>query len=123
MPSDFFQVLDTHAVWRPVGAIPLPEVMRLMVAAVALARERGAKRLLIVATGITDLASPSTLERFFLAQDAARAAGGGIRLAMVVPRELIHPQRFGRTVAANRGLSVEVFESEVEALPWLHGTG
>jgi len=35
--------------------------------------------------------------------------------------ELIDPEKFGRTVAANIGFATEVFTTEQEALLWLQG--
>jgi hypothetical protein len=43
----------------------------------------------------------------------------GLRLAVVARAELIDPERFGITVARNRGLSANVFTSEAEAIDWL----
>lgn len=43
-------------------------------------------------------------------------------LAMVARPEMIDPERFGVTFAANRGLVGGVFVSEAEAVAWLDGT-
>ena len=48
----------------------------------------------------------------------ARAAGGAVRLAMVARPEMIDPQKFGVTVAANIGLNADVSTSDEEALHW-----
>jgi RimJ/RimL family protein N-acetyltransferase len=44
-----------------------------------------------------------------------------VKVAMVLTRAQVDPERFGETVARNRGLEVEIFFNEVEALHWLAG--
>ena len=58
----------------------------------------------------------------FVAQQVIKLspqAGGPIRLAFVGHAPLIDPDRFGVTVAYNRGVQVLVTENEAEALAWL----
>jgi hypothetical protein len=49
----------------------------------------------------------------------ADEASGGVRLAMVARAEMIDPEKFGVTVAANRGLVSNIFTTELEARAWL----
>jgi hypothetical protein len=44
-------------------------------------------------------------------------------MAMVARAEMIHPQKFGGLVAANRGLVSDIFTTEVEARDWLAAWG
>ena len=70
---------------------------------------------------------PTTIERFFHATFAVREmerfAGAGVfrgtRFAYVGHEPLIDRNRFGETVAVNRGLNVKVSLSEQDALQWL----
>jgi hypothetical protein len=39
---------------------------------------------------------------------------------MVARAEMIDPEKFGVTVAANRGLVSNIFTTELEARAWLH---
>ncbi len=75
-------------------------------------------RLMLVATGLDGLPVPTTWERFSLAEEWAQAARG-VKVAVVCPGQLIDPARFGVTLARNRGLMLDVFTSEAEALAWL----
>jgi hypothetical protein len=59
------------------------------------------------------------VERFDIATEWAMAAKGAIKIALVLRPDMIDPQRFGTTVARNRGLHLDVFASEAEALAWL----
>ena len=42
-----------------------------------------------------------------------------VKLAMVVRPEMMDPEKFEVTVATNRGLDGNVFDSEKDALAWL----
>ncbi len=109
---------EDHACFRPVGQLTMPEAIRLGREAIRLAAEENVTRLMIVATGLRGLPVPSTWERFSLAEEWAVVARG-VKVAMVCPGELIDPARFGVTVARNRGLMLNVFTGEDEALAWL----
>ncbi len=70
---------------------------------------------------------PTTLERFvhstFAVREMGRFADAGVlrgtRFAYVGNEPLIDRNRFGETVAVNRGLNVKVSLSKQEALQWL----
>lgn len=120
MPTpEHFKIAADHAEYRPVGAVNFHEAIALLVVAITYARETGGKKLLIVSTGLTGFGPPTTLERFQLGKDCADAAQGAVIVALVTQAEMIDPQHFGRTVARNRRLLVDVFTTEAEALAWL----
>jgi len=75
--------------------------------------------LLIDTTNWTGHDSPTTLERYEVAKTFSQAAGGAVRLAMVVRPELMDPEKFEVLVATNRGMVGNVFDSEKAALAWL----
>ncbi len=116
---DHFQVAHDHATYRPTGEVTFQEAVALFCGAIAHAREIGVKKLLVSSVGFTGLGPPTTLERFQLGKDFAAAAGGAVFVAMVARPEMIDPQRFGRTVARNRHMVVDVFTDEAGALAWL----
>jgi hypothetical protein len=91
----------------------------MVAAAVALARERHVRSLLVNVSRLTGFKPPSLIDRYHFMHEWARAAGGSVRIAMVARPELIDPQKFGVTVGANIGLTSDVFTSEEEALRWL----
>jgi len=41
------------------------------------------------------------------------------KIAQILPSDLIDPQRFGETVAVNRGATTKVFDNIEDALEWL----
>ncbi len=70
---------------------------------------------------------PNTIERFYYGEFAAKAvmsfADRGvsprIQFAYVVPAPMLDPERFGETVAVNRGMFVKAFDNLEDALRWL----
>ena len=93
--------------------------MSLVGAAIAAARRNRVRALLVNTTALTGFPSPDTFERFLAAVEWAQEAKGRVRLAMVARAELIHPQKMGVLVAANRGLLSNIFTSESDARAWL----
>jgi hypothetical protein len=96
----------------------LEPAIRRIAGAIAQARLEGVRRMLVV---VPDGAvrAPSTAERMAMVRSWAEAAGGRVRLAVVVPRSLIDPERVGVVTAARFGMEGEVFEDESEARAWL----
>ena len=62
---------------------------------------------------------PTLSMRYFMAQDFAKAAASGMRLAVVTEPALIDAKKFGVTALANQGLRADVFLTEPEAVAWL----
>jgi hypothetical protein len=71
---------------------------------------------------------PETIERFFFGTFAADAVmkhiiGRGVprapQFAYVLEEPVLDPQKFGETVAVNRGMWVKVFDNLEDALGWL----
>ena len=91
----------------------------MVTAALAYARVHGIKELVVNASSLTGFKSPSLSKRYFMVEKWARVNDGAVRLAMVVRPEMIDPQKFGVTVAVNRRLTGDLFESEVAAVAWL----
>ena len=116
---DRFVLEDGRAFYRPVGTVSFDEAAALVRAGIAAARRNRVKSLLVNTTGLIGFPSPDTLERFLAVVQWAEEARSGLRLAMVARAEMIHPQKFGVIVAANRGLASNVFTTEVEARDWL----
>jgi hypothetical protein len=88
-------------------------------AAIAAARSKQARDLLVDTTALTGFSSPDTFQRFLAVVEWAEEARGSVRLAMVARPEMIDPQKFGLTVAANRGLVSSIFTTEEDARAWL----
>ncbi len=95
------------------------DVIGLASRAVAYCRERGIERLLLDGRGVTGFGPLDAAARFRLGDELAHAAGAAVKVAMVVRPEFLNPDRFGITVARNRGLFANGFASEAEAVAWL----
>ena len=107
------------ALYRPVGSCSFTKAVALVRAAIAAARAKQAKNLLVDTTALTGFPSPDVFLRFLAAVEWAKEARGSLRLAMVARAEMIDPEKFGVTVAANRGLVSNIFTTEAEARAWL----
>lgn len=70
---------------------------------------------------------PDTLERFYYGKFAAdavlqfkdRGVSPATQFAYVLKEPVLDPQRFGETVAVNRGMLVKTFDNLEDALGWL----
>lgn len=106
-------------VFRLEGPMSLEQAIGRATAAIALARAQQLRKLLILAAGL-ELPTPLTvLERYRIGERLAEAAGAVVCVAVVTRAELIDPQKFGVTVATNRGTKADVFDSEPAARAWL----
>jgi hypothetical protein len=107
--------------YRPSGSVSFDGVVAQVRAAIAAARNHGITELLVDTTGWTGFPSPDVFQRFLAAVEWANEAQGSLRLAMVARPEMIDPQKFGVTVAANRKLVSNIMTTEAEARAWLDG--
>lgn len=115
-------IVDGIGRFRPSGRYSLVEAVDLVSHAIAHCRTGGIDRLLVDATGLTDLPIPTLVERFLMVEDWAQEAQGRVTVSMVVHAEYIHPQKFAVKVAERFGLVCDVHTSAADALHWLtHG--
>jgi hypothetical protein len=79
----------------------------------------------------TATGSPEIIDRFFYSKFAAqtlweyiidRGVSPGTQFAYVLIEPLRDPQRFGETVALNRGMVLKTFDNVVDACDWLERT-
>jgi hypothetical protein len=108
---------------RPQGPSTLTFTVDAIAEAIGRCRYRGINQLLVNTTGLTGIAIPSLVDRFLMIEEWASVADGLVIVAMVVPAEYIHPERFGLKVAAHFGLMANVFVNEADALAWLADAG
>jgi len=116
---EHFEVMEGYCCYRLLGHGPLAEAASKVIEAITFSREQGIRHLLIDATNWTGHKSPDTWERFTWAQAFAESAHSRVKLALVVRPEMMDPDKFEVTVARNRGLMGNVFDSEKDALAWL----
>ena len=107
------------------GAYSLRKAQDVLDDAVKAALAIGQTRLLIDASGVTG--APTQDERYmlglFMAAEqrilASKTPPIEVQVAVYGRQPLIDPERFGETVAVNRGANVKVSERMDEALAWL----
>jgi len=113
------EINDGIGEFRPAGEYTLTEAVELIGGAIAYCREHRVAKLLVIGTGITGIPVPSLIDRFLLAEDWAERAKSMVVVVLVVHPEYIHPQKFGVKVAADFGLTLDVYSSEEDAREWL----
>ena len=116
-----FEMVGDRGYFRPSGSGSLDQVVTMIEAALREARTRGLREVVVNVSGLTGFASPSVGTRYAFIRQWARTAHGRVRLALVARPAHIDPEKFGVTVAANRGWDANVFVSEADARVWLEG--
>jgi hypothetical protein len=107
------------------GDFSLAEAKRTFLEIMEAAAIHRTKRVLF--DGRTLTGSPQTMERFYYGQFAAetvaqyqeRGVSPAIPFAYVLKEPVLDPERFGETVAINRGMRIKVFDNLEDALKWL----
>ena len=115
-------VQSEYVCLRCTGPCSLAEVKKVYSRAVDAALEHEKPKVLIDANGVTG--DMSTIERFesseFLAGEInQRALGKLTKIAVVAKEPPLDPQRFGETVAVNRGINAMAKTNIDEAIAWL----
>lgn len=123
VPPDQFERRAGYSCFHaPPAPATLAEAIDLVSAAIVCARENGIARLVVDIRALTGIEVPGAVDRYRLAERFAADAAGALQVALVVPAELIDPNRFGSEVARLRGLRAAGFPTEEEAVDWLLGT-
>ena len=108
--------------YQPLGTATFAEWVERMLERLRWAVGAGVRHLLVDTTRLVATTPGTTFERLRLGESgAAGAASSGIRIAFIGREPFLDPERFGETVAVNRGLNVRVFLNEPAALAWLVG--
>jgi len=114
-----FELRDGYAVFRAGGQVSLEQAVQIIDTALAAARAAGYSKLLVHAADFTGFGPPDLAARYFFIRQWAETVGGKMKVVTVTKPEMIDPEKFGVTVAANFGLTAEVFPTEAEAVAWL----
>jgi len=83
--------------------------------------EEGLRAILVDTTGLHGH-SPTTMDRFGFGEAIAEMQRRGrttVWIAFVGRKPIVDPDRFGETVAVNRGAFAKVFENTDEAVAWI----
>ena len=104
---------------RLSGSTSLAEVMDFIASTIARCRDAGVARLLVNGCGLEGVSVPTLVDRFLMAEEWAGEARGIVAVALVVPPEYIHPDKFGVAVATKLGMQCEVWPTEEPAFAWL----
>ena len=116
-----FEISGERGYFRPAAEVTLDQAVQMVGDAIVYARSRSLRELLVNIIGLTGFGPPTISQRYFIVEGWVAAARGQLRLAVACRPELIDPNKFGVTVAVNRGLDADVFSSESQAEAWLDG--
>jgi len=119
MLEQHLEVINGVCQSRPRGECSLIEAVELINVAIAYCRERNIAKLLVNGTDLVGVPIPTLVDRFLMVEEWAQKAEGMVVVALVARAEYIHPQKFGIKVAADFGLTADVYTSEIHALAWL----
>lgn len=114
-----FEQVGDRAFFRPTGTVTLEQAIELGARAMVLARELDCADMLLDTRGLTGFSSPSATGRFGLAVRWAQSAGGQLRVALLVPMEMMDPNKIAVLMAHNRGAPGDAFTEESDAIAWL----
>jgi hypothetical protein len=108
-----------------MGEFSLQEAKRTFLEMLEAVARHQVKKVLFDGRRLTG--DPETLERFYYGKFAAdavlqfkdRGVSPATQFAYVLQEPVLDPQRFGETVAVNRGMLVKAFDNLEDALGWL----
>jgi hypothetical protein len=109
------------------GEFTLEEAERTFAQILEAVERYEATRVLVDGRGITG--HPTTMERFYYGEFVAQAVNAFCqrqnrptpKFSYVLIKPVVDDDRFGNTVAANRGMDVKTFEDVDAAVEWLVG--
>lgn len=109
---------DGYLVIRLSGPITMERVERLLESIRRTCARRRATRVLLDVRGMTG--SVTLADRYEISVRAVDALAPVVkRAALVAQPGLIHPDKFGVTVATRRGLPSNIFDNVDDAVAWL----
>ena len=108
-----------------MGEFSLPEAKRTFLEMLEAVARHQIRKVLFDGRRLTG--DPQTIERFYYGAFAAdavlqfkdRGVSPATQFAYVLQAPVLDPQRFGETVAVNRGMFVQAFDNLDDALRWL----
>ena len=108
-----------------MGEFSLQEAKRTFLEMLEAVAQHQVKKVLLDGRRLTG--DPQTIERFYYGKFAAdsvwmfkdRGISLATKFAYVLKEPVLDPQRFGETVAVNRGMLVKAFDDLEDALGWL----
>jgi hypothetical protein len=108
-----------YAIFRPVGKFSFDEAADLLSLAVIQCRKQKIGKLLFDSTKVPNFQPPGISEEFNLATRIAGDSASLVKIAHVGSRKWVRFGKFSATVAKNRGLNAENFQTASTALEWL----
>ncbi len=107
------------ACYRLQGSSSIVEAVEFVAGCVSACRGARIGKLMVNGIAVRDVPVPTLVDRFLAVEEWAELAEGMVIIALVIEGRYITPDRFGVKVAADFGLTLDVYTDEREALAWL----
>lgn len=107
------------ALYAPRTEVSLEEAVEMISGVIMYCVANGITGLLIDARQLFGFPHPSVVDRYWFIRKWAAESGGKVVMSMISRPEMIDPDQIGITIAANAGMTVNVFADEPEAREWL----
>jgi hypothetical protein len=117
--SGDFTVMENYSAYTPRGEHTVSEATDRICAAILHSRQNAIARLCVDIRNMVNLPIPTLTERFQIGTRFAAAAGNAVRMVMICDPMYIDRDYFGILVAQNRGMEVNVFTNNEDAVLWL----
>lgn len=108
------------AIYRHSGEVTLKQAVSSIDWAIGECRRNGIGAVLINVEGLGGFPPPTLTQRFDYIERFARTASGVVVVAIVSVSRYIDPEKIGTVMAANRGMTTDVFTEERDAIEWLN---
>jgi hypothetical protein len=119
MLPEFLSLKDRIAVFAPAVDVPLEKAVAMISDAIVFCRENGITGLLIDARELWGFPHPTVVDRYWFIRKWAEDSQHKVLISMISRPEMIDPEQIGITIAANAGLTANVFDNETDAREWL----
>ena len=110
---------EGFALYKPTADVCLDQAVGMVDDALEFCRTSRIGCLLVDITGFSGFPSPSLADRFWIISGWAAKSRGRVIVSFIAPPAFIQPDKIGVTIAANRGLLMDVFTEEPDAVRWL----
>lgn len=118
----FLSVENDVALFAPMAEMTLVEAVERISEAIVYCREHEIEGLLVDARELYGFPNPTVVDRYWFIRKWAEEAGSRVVLSMISRPDMMDPEQIGLTIAANAGLTANVFDNEPDARAWLEAS-
>jgi hypothetical protein len=116
-----FEHAGKRGFYRPSATVTFEQAVDMVAEGMRHARSLGLTEMVVNTHGLSGFAPPDVFARYSMVGRWTESGGASLCVAMVAKPEFIDPQKIGVIMAQNRGITADVFTTEVAAIAWLDG--